>query len=521
MPRIPAAIYLRMSSDKQEFSIADQRAAVLAWAEKHGYVIVAEFLDEGISGWKDTRDGFQKLIAAASTGRFQAVLCWDQDRFSRFPPLEANHYWFLLDKAGVHLATVNQGRLDWTTLGGWLTASVTQFGKAEYCRDLAKNVTRGLRRRRMEGKWVGPPPFGYMIGDDGKLALGDDDKIALVRRLFRERATGKGYTRIAQALNREGIPTPRGALWSITHIQQIVSRIAYRGHVLIGKYARARYERLIPGEMLLEDIHPAIVTQQLWDAVVAADTNSGPGYHKGDGEGGPLSGLLICGRCDTPMYRVYRKSQPNSTIYLCGRKQRAGMCGHCAVKETEMTALLLDTLRAKVLCGSLKALTKALREELENAEPPKTDRAGVERQVAAIDHKLRQAAERLVTVAPSLVANVEMKMLEFQAQRAGLLEQLGGQPPAAKRDPNGIAKRLWTINETLSKASPAVIRELLSTLFASVTVAFKSRQAKSGRTLYRAVSADIRLHNSGLLPGRLGAVVYVGPEDFRRFGLAG
>ena len=138
---VKAVAYYRMSSDKQEASIGDQRTAVEAYAAAHNYQIVREYLDEGISGWKAAqRKGFQQLIEDVNSGEFQAVLCWDQDRFSRFPVLEANHYWYLLDRAGVYLETVAQGRLDFEDLGEWLKASVVQHGKAEYVRDLARNT---------------------------------------------------------------------------------------------------------------------------------------------------------------------------------------------------------------------------------------------------------------------------------------------------------------------------------------------------------------------------------------------
>ena len=153
MAVINAAAYYRMSSDKQEASIGDQRTAVQEFAVANGYRIVREYLDEGISGWKsEQRKGFQKLIEDANGGEFQAVLCWDQDRFSRFPVLEANHYWYLLDRAGVHISTVAQGRLNFLDLGEWLKASVVQHGKAEYVRDLARNTTRGLRKRKLAGQ---------------------------------------------------------------------------------------------------------------------------------------------------------------------------------------------------------------------------------------------------------------------------------------------------------------------------------------------------------------------------------
>ena len=45
---IPAVAYYRMSSDKQEASIPEQREAVQAYAKAHGYRIVREYLDEGL-----------------------------------------------------------------------------------------------------------------------------------------------------------------------------------------------------------------------------------------------------------------------------------------------------------------------------------------------------------------------------------------------------------------------------------------------------------------------------------------
>ena len=161
----PAVAYYRMSSAKQDKSIDEQRTAVEEYAAENGYRIIHEYVDEGISGWKsEQRHAFQKLIADAEEGgEFEAVLCWDQDRFSRFPVLEANHYWSLLDRAGVHIATVAQGRLRFDKLGEWLQASITQYGKEQYVRDLARNTTRGLRKRKLAGQWAAAVPHGYRL----------------------------------------------------------------------------------------------------------------------------------------------------------------------------------------------------------------------------------------------------------------------------------------------------------------------------------------------------------------------
>src|SRR5262245_44187510 len=105
---VPAVGYLRMSSMKQDTSIPAQRVEVERYAEAHGYQILRWYTDEGISGSEsDRRDGFQRLMQDASTKQdFQVILCWDQDRFSRFDQMEANYYWYLLRKAGVQIVTV-------------------------------------------------------------------------------------------------------------------------------------------------------------------------------------------------------------------------------------------------------------------------------------------------------------------------------------------------------------------------------------------------------------------------------
>lgn len=299
----PAVAYYRMSSDKQEASIPAQRTEVEAYAAENGYRIIRDYVDKGISGWKsEQRHAFQKLIADADGGEFEAVLCFDQDRFSRFPVLEANHYWFLLDRAGVHIATVAQGRLRFDKLGEWLQASITQYGKEQYVRDLARNTTRGLRKRKLAGRWIGAVPHGYRLGDDGFLKLGDPAEIAVVRKVFKMRSQGYGYRAIAKHLNEKGIKPPRAKLWSQRAVKHFLQRDAYVGNIVIGKHSHAKFERLTPEETTIKNTHPAIVKQDVWDECQSMGKKLRKSYGHRNSEGAPLTGLLFCGRCNGPMY---------------------------------------------------------------------------------------------------------------------------------------------------------------------------------------------------------------------------
>src|SRR5262249_32236356 len=83
----PAAIYARVSSDKQkeENTIASQTAALVAFATKQGYAVASEwvFEDEGYSGTSLIRPGLERMRDLAAEGHLDAVLVYAPDRLSR------------------------------------------------------------------------------------------------------------------------------------------------------------------------------------------------------------------------------------------------------------------------------------------------------------------------------------------------------------------------------------------------------------------------------------------------------
>ena len=65
---IPAALYARVSSDRQDvdLSVAAQLRALRDYAEKNGYVVAREYVDEAESGRIADRPQFQKMLDEAS-----------------------------------------------------------------------------------------------------------------------------------------------------------------------------------------------------------------------------------------------------------------------------------------------------------------------------------------------------------------------------------------------------------------------------------------------------------------------
>jgi DNA invertase Pin-like site-specific DNA recombinase len=221
-PFIDAVGYARRSSEGQsETSIPDQIKYVQQYAADKGYRIL-RWYTETISG-DDTenRTEFLRMREDATTlGDFKAILCWNQDRFGRFDSLDAGHWIYPFRKAGVRLATVNDGAIDWNDFSGRVVYSVKQEGKHQFLQDLGHNVVRGQHEAIAKGSWVGRPPYAYkVVGEkkDKKLVLGDPGHVRVVQRIYREYVEeGRSLYEIANRLNADGFVTPNGKVHSAT-----------------------------------------------------------------------------------------------------------------------------------------------------------------------------------------------------------------------------------------------------------------------------------------------------------------
>jgi len=95
-PLIPAAEYLRMSTDDQQNSIPLQKAAIWRYAIAHGYEVIATYADEGKSGLEiKHRPGLRQLIkdVLGREVKFHAILVYDVSRWGRFQDTdESAHY---------------------------------------------------------------------------------------------------------------------------------------------------------------------------------------------------------------------------------------------------------------------------------------------------------------------------------------------------------------------------------------------------------------------------------------------
>ena len=180
-----AALYARVSTDGQttENQLSELRLA----AERNGWPIVKEYVDQGISGAKgrDQRPAFNALWKGATRREFDVVMVWAVDRLGRSLTHLVNFLSEIHAKK-VDLFLYQQG-IDTTTPGG--KALFGMMGVfAEFERSMIQDrVKAGIKRFRARGqRW-------------GRRSIQETDP-ELCGKMFQLRQQGLGMGKIAKQL---------------------------------------------------------------------------------------------------------------------------------------------------------------------------------------------------------------------------------------------------------------------------------------------------------------------------------
>jgi DNA invertase Pin-like site-specific DNA recombinase len=128
------------------------------YAARREWTIVDSYVDEGVSGSKESRPELNRLMADAHRRRFDAVLVWKIDRFGRSLKHLVNA---IADLGAYGVAFVSlRDNLDLSTPSGRLMFQIIG-AMAEFERSLIQERVRaGLRNAKAKGKRLGRPSSG-------------------------------------------------------------------------------------------------------------------------------------------------------------------------------------------------------------------------------------------------------------------------------------------------------------------------------------------------------------------------
>ena len=158
-----AALYARVSSDRQDvdLSVSAQLRALRDYAQKNGYLVAREYIDEAESGRVANRPQFQKMLdeAAKPSAPFEEILVWKFSRFTRKRE-HAVAFKAMLRRRGVKVVSITEHADDSPT--GKLMEAIIESIDEFYSENLAQEVMRGMRESASRGFWMTTrPPYGY------------------------------------------------------------------------------------------------------------------------------------------------------------------------------------------------------------------------------------------------------------------------------------------------------------------------------------------------------------------------
>lgn len=322
-PTIRCAIYTRKSSEEglaQEFNSLDaQREAAEAYIasqKAEGWLALPDRYDDGgYTGGNMERPALKTLLSDIQAGKIDCIVVYKVDRLSR-SLMDFARIVETLEKHKVSFVSVTQ-HFNTTHSMGRLTLNIllsfAQFEReiiGERIRDkIAASKAKGLR---MGGR----PPLGYDILE-GRLVV-NAEEAARIRHIF-ERYLELGSL---SALQREGVESKRwtnkagdpagGGQMSTGAITYLLSNPVYRG---VNRHKDRSYEAA----------HPAIVDEDLWNAVQARLVAGKPphaGVEK-RADRARLAGILFDDR-DNPMVAVHTHRRGKYYRYYLSRAKLIG-----------------------------------------------------------------------------------------------------------------------------------------------------------------------------------------------------
>lgn len=355
--KLRVAAYARVSTSKDAMlhSLSAQVSYYNKYISSHDdWEFVGIYADEGISGTKEDRDEFQRMINDCRAGKIDLILTKAISRFARntmtmleiVRELKNLNVDVFFEEQNLHSIS-SDGEMVLTLL-----ASVAQ----EEARSVSENQKWRIRKDFEKGLiWGGSSAYGYRIINKKMVIIPEEAK--LVKRIFQLYIGGLGFQKISKLLNDEGIPAMRAKRWNKQSLQQIIANINYTGDLLLQKTYNENYltkkTKINRGELdqfFVENDHEAIITRDEYYAALEIRRKRVE-YFKLDNfkvHTYPLTGFVRCGNCGK---NYNHKKTRYTEKWSCTTYQNFGKneCDAKSVPDAELTRITLEVLNIKEL----------------------------------------------------------------------------------------------------------------------------------------------------------------------------
>lgn len=331
--------YVRVSTDslQQEDSLENQTTYFKGFITANPeWEFVGIYSDQGISGYKENRPGFQKMIEDARAGNIDLIVVKSISRFARNTETVLK-FTRELKSIGVGIFFEIQNINTLSGAGELMLTILAAFAQAE-SEGASANAKMTYKRKFESGIPAHglESTFGYKANAQGHIVV-DEEKAAVVRQIFDLAEQSIWPSKIKQYLNKNGVPGCAGGDWDDTAVFRVLHNVSYKGDLILQKTYRdsRRKQRKNEGQVdqwYIAENHQPIVPPDQWDKVqeilrkrsehLQKPAPPKPDKPRSSRNTYPLSNLIYCPICGEKLIHKWGKGK--NEYWACKTNLKVG-----------------------------------------------------------------------------------------------------------------------------------------------------------------------------------------------------
>lgn len=337
------AAYARVSSGKEEMlhSLAAQVSFYSGWIQRHpGWRYCGVYADEALTGTKDTRPEFQRLLTDCRAGLIDIIITKSISRFARntVTLLEAVRE---LKELGIDVFFEEQNIHSLSCDGELLLTILAGYAQEE-SRSCSENVKWRIRKDFERGK----PNTGKMLGyrlKNGVLTIVPEEAEA-VRQIYADYLSGMGILAIQKKLKAQGINFSKNGISCILRNEKNQGDLLLQKTIVTDHVSKKqiRNDGRLP-QFYVEGAHEPIVSRECFAAVQAEiarrAAKHGPAVFPAKEYA--LTGIIRCGQCGAAYRRKHAAagSKYEKIVWICATFNTLGK-SECSSQQIPENILL-------------------------------------------------------------------------------------------------------------------------------------------------------------------------------------